>query len=86
MSTPNGSQPQPPPMDPGNRYISEVPAELTCGVANTPGGQRLLLTVRTTSATLSVFLDKTTGEQWRDIIAKELSSMSGLILPGTGVL
>lgn len=85
MTTPaNGAAP--PPMDPGNRYISEVPAELTCGVANTPGGQRVMLTIRTTSATLTVFLDKPTAERWRDILSNELNSMSGLILPGTGVL
>jgi hypothetical protein len=73
-------------MDPGNRYISEVPAELTSAVANTPNGQRVMLTIRTTSATVTVFLDKQTAERWRDMISNEANTLSGLILPGTGVL
>jgi hypothetical protein len=74
------------PFDMGNRLVSEVPAELTTALVNTPGGQRMALTLRTTSATVTVFLTKDVGEVWRDQIAAALSSMSGLILPGAGVL
>lgn len=83
----NGARPaDPPPFDMGNRYISEVPAECTTGLVKTPGGQRMALTIRTTSATVTVFLAKDVAERWRDQISAEISAMSGLILPGSGVL
>jgi len=78
---PNGQARQIPPVDPGNELLNEVPAQLTTGLVPTPGGQRLVLTIRTATTTLTVFLAKEYAENWRDIIVKDVSRMNGLILP-----
>jgi hypothetical protein len=74
----------PTPFDAGNRLLDEVPAELTTTIMNGPGGQRLAVTVRTPSTTVTVLLAKDWAERWRDQIASAIASMSGLILPLNG--
>ena len=66
-----------PPVDPGNRLLGPVPAELTCAVLGTPAGQRLALTIRTGSATLTVFLDKAAAGSWAAAISGNAGRMSG---------
>ena len=44
------------PVDTGNGLLSEVPAQVTTALMQTPHGQRLALTVRTASTTLTVLL------------------------------
>lgn len=76
----NGSS-QRTPFDTGNPLLDEVPAELTTAVMNGPAGQKMAVTVRTASTTLTVLLPKDVAEKWRDQFTSALSSMSGLILP-----
>lgn len=72
------------PFDPTNRLLGETEAEMTVGIAQTPGGQRLAVTIRTASTTLTVFPDRAVADAWRGMIAAGIGKMNGLILP-TGV-
>lgn len=73
--------PVPPPIDPGNDLLSEVPATFSCTPVNGPGGQRLAFTVRTGSTTLTIFLVKDDATRWRDVMSEAIGRMSGLIVP-----
>lgn len=85
MSTPNGHTPAAPVFDTGNQLLTDGPAQLVTAPVPTPGGQRLALTVRTGSTTVTVFLAKDDVANWRDQLAAEHGKMTGLILPpGTG--
>jgi len=81
MSTPNGKAPAAPVFDTGNQLLTDGPAQLVTAPLDTPVGQRLALTVRTGSTTVTVFLAKDDVARWRDQIAKEHGKMTGLILP-----
>lgn len=85
MSTPAPGQPQAPPLDTGNTLLSEVPATLSCVPVNGPGGQRLALTIRTQSTTLTVFLVKDDAQRWRDVISEGVGNLVGLIIPASSV-
>lgn len=78
MTTPPAEQG----FDLGNRYLSEVPSELTTTKVRTPQGQRLAVTLRTTSATVTVFIDRATVRAWSDHLSTEHGGMTDLILPG----
>ena len=69
-----------PAADPGNQFLSEGPSSLSSTVINTPNGQRLMLTVRTGSTTLTVFLEKQMGESWVKVISDGVTQMSSLVL------
>ena len=87
MTAPNGTQPvAPPPLDTGNQLLGETPANLTTAVVNTPAGQRMALTVRTASTTLTLFLAKDDAGIWGEQIKAAASGMSGLILAGAGAV
>jgi hypothetical protein len=81
MSTPQ----QPIPYDPGNALLGPQPAEMTLSLVNTPAGQQMAMTIRTSTTTLTVFLAKDSGEQWRDQLSAMLAQMNGLILPPSAV-
>lgn len=81
MSTPNGKTSVPPVVDTGNQLLSDGPAQLTTAIMDTPAGQRLALTLRTGSTTVTVFLVKDDVGTWRDQLASEHGKMNGLILP-----
>ena len=74
--------PQVPPVDPGNQLLSEVPAQFTTALVATSQGQRLALTVRTASTTLTVLLQGPDARNWGQQLAKAAESMSaaGLIV------
>jgi hypothetical protein len=74
--------PQPAPLDTGNQLLAETPATLTTALVETPKGQRLALTIRTASATLTVFLGRADGETWARNIKGTAGQMSsaGLIV------
>ena len=75
--------PQPvPPVDPGNHLLAEGPAQLSCTLVETPAGQRLAVTVRTTSATLTVLLQAADAKTWAASLAQIAGQMSasGLIV------
>lgn len=73
---------QAPPIDTGNPLLNEVQAMLQATPVNTPRGQRLALTVRTGSTTLTVLLAKDDAGRWRDVISEGVGKMTGLIIPG----
>lgn len=74
--------PQVPPVDPGNQLLSEVPAQLTTALVDTPQGQRMALTVRTASTTLTVLLPGPDARNWAQQLTRAAESMSvaGLII------
>lgn len=78
--------PSPPPVDPGNAMLAETPAQMTCALMDTPRGQRMALTVRTASTTLTVLLARDDASQWGQIITGTAGQMSGLILAGVGAM
>ena len=79
--------PQPQPVDPGNTLLSETPATLTTALMQTPQGQRALLTIRTASTTLSVFLGAAEAKTWASMLGATADQMStsGLIVAAPGL-
>lgn len=71
-----------PPFDPGNQLLSEVPALFTTAILNTPQGQRLALTIRTASTTITVLLQGPDARTWGQQLVKAAESMSvaGLVV------
>lgn len=65
------------PFDPGNPILGEQPAQLTTTILDTQAGQRLAMTVRTPSATLTVFLGGADAKTWGAQVADAASRMSG---------
>lgn len=83
MSEHNGQAPPPStPMDTGNQLLTERPAQLHVTPANTPGGSRLIATIRTETTTVTVLLPKDMAEQWKQTLGAGIAKMTGLILPG----
>lgn len=66
-----------PAVDPGNGLLSEVPAQLTTALVDTPHGQRLAVTIRTTSATVTVFLGSSDARLWAQQLTKDAASVPG---------
>ena len=71
--------------DPGNKLLGELPAQLTTDVISTAAGQRLVLTVRTPTTTLTVFLRGAAAKNWAAQLTAEAAAMSdaGLITAQT---
>lgn len=81
--TPGGGQPAGAVLvDTGNQLLREVAAQLTTDVIDTPVGQRLVMTVRTTSATLTVFLGGKDAKTWAAQLsgAADMMSSAGLVV------
>jgi hypothetical protein len=79
-------QPVPiPAVDPGNTLLSQQPAQLLTARIMTPQGPRLVLTIRTTSATVSVLLTPEDAKTWAAQLSRDaaLSSSGLLIVPGS---
>ena len=74
-------------VDAGNGLLAETPANLTTALVETPQGQRLALTIRTASTTLTVLLGAADARTWAGQVkgAADQMSASGLIVaaPGT---
>jgi hypothetical protein len=81
VTTPPPTAP-PAPFDTGNQLLSEQPAQLTTVIIDTPAGQRLATTIRTPSATLTVFLLKKDAGTWSAALAAAAGGMSaaGLVV------
>ena len=75
-----------PQFDLGNPILAATTALLTTSVAETPQGQRLMVTIRTASTTLTVLLSKADGIQWGKQISGDAALLSGagLIVAGNG--
>lgn len=69
-----------PPVDTGNPILNEGPAVFQCTPVNTGGGQRLAVTVRTPTTTLTILLMKDDAKNWRDTMSEGIGKMSGLIV------
>lgn len=74
-----------PAADPGNLFLTETPSGLSSTVISTPAGQRLMLTIRTSSATVTVFLQKQMGDAWMKVIQDGLDQMSSLTIAPANV-
>lgn len=74
--------PQVPPVDTGNQLLAEVPAQIVTAVLSTPQGQRLALTIRTATTTLTVMLQGPDARNWarQFTAAAESMSVSGLVV------
>lgn len=70
-----------PPVDTGNPLLNEGPAILQATPVNTAAGQRLALTIKTPTTTLTILLIKDDAGNWRDTISEGIGKMSGLIIP-----
>lgn len=70
------------PVDTGNALLAEQPAALVTALVQTPGGQRLALTVRTPSATVTVFLAGQDAKAWAARLTQDAGAMSaaGLVV------
>lgn len=82
MTMPPPGIPQaPPPFDAGNPLLSEQPAQLITAAMQTPAGQRLVLTIRTPSATVTVLLPGQDAKTWAAKLTETAEGMSsaGLI-------
>lgn len=80
-------QPDAAPVDVANPLLSEAPAALSTALMQTPQGQRLVLTIRTASTTLSVLLGAGDAKTWATqikAIADQMSA-SGLIVAAPGL-
>jgi hypothetical protein len=85
MTTPPDA---PPPVDPGNQLLAETSAQLTTGLIQTPAGQRLALTIRTPSTTLTVLLQQGDARAWAAGIlgaANQMSSSGLIVANGSGM-
>lgn len=83
-----GPQLEPTPgFDAGNQLLGQVPAQLTTSLMETPAGQRLVLTIRTASTTMTVLLAQPDAKAWGESLSGLAARMSaaGLIVSGPGV-
>lgn len=74
-----------PALDPANPLLAPGPSLLTTAKVMTPDGARLLICLRTDSATVSTFADKATVLAWADQLRGEADGMSGTrLITGNG--
>jgi len=73
-----------PPVDTGNMLLSGGPSQLTTALASTPDGQRLITTIRTQSATVTVFLAKEDVQAWAAKLQADADQMTGLVIVRDG--
>lgn len=78
--------PAQPPFDTGNALFGETPAQMTTALIDTPAGQRLALTLRTASTTMTVLLQRDDARNWAQLIKQVSDQMSGLIVAGAGAM
>jgi hypothetical protein len=72
--------PQIPPVDPGNTILSPGPAQLSATRGDVAGTPHLIVTVRTGSATVTVFLDKDQARDWSRVLGGGCAQLGGLIV------
>lgn len=73
--------------DAGNALLAETPASWTLSLAETPGGQRAVVTFRTPSTTLTLLMTRQDAlKLGSDVTATaQKLSASGLIVAGGGL-
>ncbi len=74
----------PPIFDPGNPFVSRLPAALSAEVVRDPSGKEMLaVTMRVGNGTLTAILEKHEGQEWGGLINGKAAQISGLVLaPG----
>lgn len=78
------SQPQRPFIDPANELLMQVPARLDTGSVATPDGRKLgVLTIRTGSTTLTVFLGAEDLRTWAQLLTDVAGQLSGKLVPAS---
>lgn len=70
-----------PPIDPGNPILSPGPVIWSTVQVNTPQGKRIAVTIRTTSTTLTLLLERQDALRLGEDITREAATMSALIVP-----
>lgn len=65
-------------VDTSNPHLAQTPATLTTGSVRTEQGQLAVFTIRTPSATLTVFLGQQDADTWAKAFRKQADSLSGL--------
>lgn len=72
--------------DTGNELLEETTASLYTAILNIAGMQRLALTIRTSSTTVTVLLKGDDARQWSEQFAAAVKQMSasGLLVAGGG--
>ena len=80
------TQPAPAPYDTANQLFGETPSQLSTALVELPAGQRLALTIRTASTTLTVLLSAADAKVWAATVSQGAGSMSssGLIVAAPG--
>ena len=69
-------------VDPGNHFLGpDYPGQLISATIQTPGGPRVLLTIRCGPATVTVTMDKDSAKLWARRIDETADATSGLIVP-----
>jgi hypothetical protein len=73
-------------VDLGNALLGETPATLFLTLLPSPAGQRLALTIRTSSTTLTVLLAQPDAQAWLRSLTESVGKMSaaGLFVAGNG--
>lgn len=72
-------------IDPSNHLLAMQPAVLTTGLVPTSDGQKSAITIRTSTTTLTVLLEKQDLEAWAAQLVKQAQVMSGSgieVVPG----
>ncbi len=76
------AQPGPEVLDIGNQLLAPGPSLLNVTTATMPGGSKILIaTIRTDSATLTVWLTRPEAETWRDALDAKITKMGTLLAP-----
>lgn len=76
--------PEPAPYDTGNALLGGGPASLTTAEVMTPGGKVAAVTMRTSSATVTAFLNKDELQTWGQALLAQANQMTGLFVPAPG--
>lgn len=77
---------QVPPYDAGNPLLAGVQAQLSTGVVPTSDGNKLAVTVRTASTTLTVFLGRDEARGWAGVLLAGADQVGGLIAAQPGAV
>ena len=77
MALANGQAKPKPMADPGNEYLGPGPAELSTTKIRTPEGDRLVVTLRNTGCTATVFLARAEAVAWGKQLIAAAEDMSG---------
>jgi hypothetical protein len=75
--------PQVPFVDMGNTLLTQVQSQLDTGSVTTPAGKIGLITIRTASTTLTVFLGADDLRQWSELLAALANELTSGLMQAT---